>query len=172
MSTTAAGKLVNKPCFLEHNELKFIIMDAPSDQNLPLYIEVLKKKNVTNLCRCCEGTYSTSPLEDAGIKVLDIPFPDGDPPPDHVVTKWLDLVQSVLVDRPQDGSAIAVHCVAGLGRAPIMVAIALVEFGGLAPLDAVEFIRKKRRGAINARQLQYIEHYRPRTRAGGCCTIL
>jgi len=40
MSTTAAGKLVNKPCFLEHNELKFIIMDAPSDQNLPLYIEV------------------------------------------------------------------------------------------------------------------------------------
>jgi len=136
----------------------------------------------------------------------DIPFPDGDPPPDHVVTKWLDLVQSVyvvsfvrrdllhlpvfrLVDRPQDGSAIAVHCVAGLGRAPIMVAIALVEFGGLAPLDAVEFIRKKvqlfvsfnvvahllllqRRGAINARQLQYIEHYRPRTRAGGCCTIL
>lgn len=39
-------------------------------------------------------------------------------------------------------AALAVHCVAGLGRAPVMVAIALIE-NGMEPLDAVSFIRSK-----------------------------
>ena len=38
---------------------------------------------------------------------------------------------------------IAIHCVAGLGRAPLMVAIALVQ-AGVAYTKAVEVIRAKR----------------------------
>ncbi len=41
----------------------------------------------------------------------------------------------------------------------MLVAIALIE-KGMSPLDSVEFIRKKRRGAINNKQLQYLEHYK------------
>lgn len=66
--------------------------------------------------------------------------------------------------------AIAIHCVAGLGRAPVMVAIALVE-NGMEPFDAIAFIRKKRRGAINARQLKFIEAYVPQRAKGGCCAV-
>jgi protein tyrosine phosphatase type 4A len=50
---------------------------------------------------------------------------------------------------------IAVHCVAGLGRAPVLVAIALIEMG-MPPLDAVEFIRRYRRGAFNKPQIAYL----------------
>ena len=46
---------------------------------------------------------------------------------------------------------VGVHCVAGLGRAPVLVAIALIE-AGMDPLDCIGFIRKKRRGALNNRQ--------------------
>jgi len=60
--------------------------------------------------------------------------------------------------------------VAGRGRAPVMVAIALVE-NGMDPFDAIAFIRKKRRGAINARQLKYIENYKPTRAQKGCCTV-
>ncbi len=52
---------------------------------------------------------------------------------------------------------IAVHCVAGLGRAPVLVALALIEHGFGDPSAAVEFIRSQRRGAINMRQLNYLE---------------
>jgi hypothetical protein len=57
---------------------------------------------------------------------------------------------------PLSQPVIAVHCVAGLGRAPLLVAIALMEFGGLSALDAIELIRSKRRGSLNSRQIRYL----------------
>lgn len=53
----------------------------------------------------------------------------------------------------------AVHCVAGLGRAPVLVAIALIQLG-MAPLDAIEFIREKRRGAFNKPQITFLDGYK------------
>ena len=40
------------------------------------------------------------------------------------------------------------HCVAGLGRAPLLVALALVN-KGCAPTTAIDLIRKSRKGALN-----------------------
>ena len=48
-------------------------------------------------------------------------------------------------------------------RAPVLVALALIELG-MKYEDAVELIRRKRRGAINAKQLSYLEKYRPKSR--------
>lgn len=175
-----------KPTFLETPlGFRFLIMDAPTDSSLPNYMEVLKKRQVVVVTRVCEATYSTAPLVAVGIQAVDIPFPDGDPPPPHVVAKWLALVDQVFKHngkRQPNGPAIelqldaiakpaiAIHCAAGLGRAPVMVAIALVE-NGMDPFDAIAFIRKKRRGAINARQLKYIENYKPTRAQKGCCVV-
>ncbi len=47
-----------------------------------------------------------------------------------------------------DERRIGVHCLAGLGRAPFLVAIALVN-NGCSPSNAIDLIRKNRPGAFN-----------------------
>ncbi|KAF4518206.1 hypothetical protein B566_EDAN005931 [Ephemera danica] len=121
----------------------------------------LHKYNVRDVVRVCEPTYKVDELKREGINVLDLEYEDGTPPPLEVVTEWFKLLKARFRETP--GSCVAVHCVAGLGRAPVLVAVALIELG-LEYEDAVELIRRKRRGAINARQLSYLEKYRPRSR--------
>lgn len=46
----------------------------------------------------------------------------------------------------------------------MLVAIALIELG-MPALDAVAYIRERRRGAINNKQLKYIEAYKRRSKS-------
>jgi protein tyrosine phosphatase type 4A len=103
-----------------------------------------------------------------------------------VLAKWITLLKSLQEQRTAPGSpnktreatsedepassktTIALHCVAGLGRAPLLVAIALIE-SGMSPLKAIEYVRKRRQGAFNSKQLQYLLKYK---RANHECSIL
>ncbi|GIX77757.1 protein tyrosine phosphatase type IVA 3 [Caerostris extrusa] len=162
------------PSEITYKTMNFLIMDRPTDNTIPALLEELKKRNVKDVVRVCEATYSTELLEKEGIRYwafknhlekypihFDWPFDDGFPPPAKIVDDWFELLRNRFKDDPN--SCVAVHCVAGLGRAPVLVALALIELG-MKYEDAVELIRQKRRGAINAKQLQYLEKYRPKSR--------
>ncbi|KAJ1909125.1 hypothetical protein IWQ60_008522 [Tieghemiomyces parasiticus] len=170
-SSAKSQRLITPPTFLEYQGLRFLIFDAPSNNTLPIYLKEMERYNVKDVVRACDVTYQKKPLEDKGIAIHDWSFPDGAPPPAHIVDQWLRLIQQRFgADGANpDKNTIAVHCVAGLGRAPILVAIALIEYG-MSPLDSVQFIRSKRNGAINRKQLQYVETYRRRSK--GKCTIM
>lgn len=200
------SKLANPPTLIEYKNLRFLIMDAPTETTLPLYIKEMKRQNVTDLVRVCDLTYSESLVKDNGINVHALAFADGDNPSQPIVNHWLEIVDhrfsspsntssssstagisngtvvkstncsdkssnASCLDQQSSSSAnnsteddkptIAVHCVAGLGRAPILVAIALIE-SGMNPLDTVEFLRKRRRGVLNNKQMRWLEEYRPR----------
>ncbi|KAI9489107.1 protein-tyrosine phosphatase-like protein, partial [Zychaea mexicana] len=147
--------LINPPTYIEYKGARFLIVDAPSNNNLPLYIEEFNRWNVSDVVRCCYATYSPTLLEEKGIQVHDWVFGDGEAPPATIVDAWLNLVDERFPEQQdkqrQDGDppapCIATHCVAGLGRAPVLVAIALIELG-MPALDAVAYIRERRRGAI------------------------
>lgn len=62
-----AGTLVTKPSLIEHGKLKFLIMDAPKDTNLHLYLKECKKHNVTDIVRISDPSYSVEEIERAGI---------------------------------------------------------------------------------------------------------
>uniref|UniRef100_A0A8D2JGX4 Protein tyrosine phosphatase type IVA 3 n=1 Tax=Varanus komodoensis TaxID=61221 RepID=A0A8D2JGX4_VARKO len=98
----------------------------------------LKKYGATTVVRVCEVTYDKTPLEQDGITVMDWPFDDGAPPPSKIVDDWLNLLKTKFCEDP--GCCVAVHCVAGLGRAPVLVALALIE-SGMKYEDAIQFIR-------------------------------
>lgn len=170
----AATVPMSKPSLIEWGKLRFLIMDKPKDSNLHLYLKECKKHNVTHIVRICEPCYEKTEVEKAGISLHDLYYEDGRSPPEEVIQKWNTLVSDTfdnLATQEGEKPCIALHCVAGLGRAPVLVAIALVEYGQ-DPGQAVTFIRERRRGAINAVQLQYLQSYKPQKKKGGFCCIL
>eukprot|EP00052_Salpingoeca_macrocollata_P030884 m.321297 g.321297 ORF g.321297 m.321297 type:complete len:166 (+) comp25199_c0_seq1:411-908(+) len=160
----------NHTSLIQHKKMSFLITDRPNDSSIDTYIETLKANNVTDLVRVCEPSYATDKLEKAGISVHDWEFDDGEPPSDTIIDSWLALTNQVFAQPNKP--CIAVHCVAGLGRAPVMVALALIE-SGMTPEDAVIFIRERRRGAVNNRQLHFLRKYKRRGQpAQGKCVCL
>ena len=196
---SVVATISSKPTPITTSNLRFLIMDAPRQSNLHLYIKECRRNNVTDIVRVCEPTYLGSELTKAGIQLHEMAYDDGTSPPEDVLVRWLQLVEERFFggaagsgDTAKSNSTngnssnnandttskntIAVHCVAGLGRAPVLVAIALMEFDNMDAINAVMMIRSQRRGAINEKQLQYLEGYKCRMKknSGGCggCVIL
>ncbi len=165
---------------IEYNGLQFLILDCPTESSLPAIVAEFKRLNVTDVVRVCESTYNPKTLTNEGINVLDIPYIDGGTPPQHVILKFLGLVQERFDVFPMkqkidiaseihssrgslalniEKATIAVHCVAGRGRAPTLIALALIEHG-MQNLDAIEFIREKRKGAFNNLQVVFVDRYK------------
>lgn len=152
---------------VENGKFRIVIMDAPCDANSYSYVQELKAFGVTDVVRTCEPTYSPDNFEKEGIRVHEMTFPDGAAPPDELIQRWNALVSSRYKPRdPADAGTVAVHCVAGLGRAPVMAAVALIEMTAMDPMDAVEKIREQQKGAFNARQLKYLQTYKRMTHKG------
>ncbi|EPY24204.1 protein-tyrosine phosphatase [Strigomonas culicis] len=154
----ANGTLVDCKNAADEVVFRFLILDAPSPSSLPTYVKLLQKHKVQHLVRACGPTYNSDVVEKNGIKVHGWTFDDGAPPTQTVLDNWMQLLEEEAGRQPP--STIAVHCVAGLGRAPILVALALVEYGRMAPLDAVGYVRERRKGAINQVQLNWLMRYR------------
>ena len=182
-ATNGGGTIGTKPTLIEKPPMRFLIMDAPRHGNLHLYIREMRKHHVVHVVRVCEPTYGGGELQNAGIELHEMEYKDGTSPKEELIRRWLELVDTTFYSSgaPTDPPpCIAVHCVAGLGRAPVMVAIALIEFAGMDPVEAVSYLREKRRGAINEKQLLYLsgeykKMYKKKAAAGGdggCCVIL
>ena len=171
---------------IKHKHMRFLITDRPTDATIDKYIEVrdihthahdkywtwssnfssffqkdLNRYGASVVVRVCEPSYNAEKLEQNGIKMLDAAFPDGQTPPAEIRDTWFQLLRESFAQNPN--TCVAIHCVAGLGRAPVMVALALIELG-MSYEEAVELIRSKRKGAINMKQLEFLAKYRPKNR--------
>lgn len=144
---------------IKFGKMKFLITDRPSDQAVESYVSDLQNHRVKFLVRVCEPTYNIAPVTAKGVQVEDWQFVDGQPPPNDVIDKWLKLCMDTFADNRHNEHSIAVHCVAGLGRAPVLVGIALLE-AGMKCDDAVFLIRSQRRGALNETQLSFLKQYK------------
>ncbi|XP_037601797.1 protein tyrosine phosphatase type IVA 1-like [Cebus imitator] len=121
------------PVEVTYKNMRFLTTHNPTKATLNKFIDELKKYGVTTIVRVCEVTYDTNLVEKEGI---------------HVLADWLCLVKIKFHEEP--GCCVAVCCIAGLGRALVLVALALTE-GRMKDEDAVQFIRQKQRGAIDSK---------------------
>lgn len=161
-SNMTGGKMIRPaPAEIEFKNMKFLITEQPHDTTIQNYITILKEHKVTHLVCATDPTYKTDDLAQSGVTFTELSFSDGSPPSQEIIEKWLSLVKKEFQNGEVAETCIGVHCVTGLGRAPVLVAVALVELG-MKYEDAVELIRKKRRGAINSRQLEFLAKYKRR----------
>ncbi|CAE7318650.1 unnamed protein product [Symbiodinium sp. KB8] len=151
--------------------MRFLITDSPTDRNVEAYVREYKAHHVSHLVRTCDPTYALTRVKAEGIVVHELAYPDGDPPPERVIDAWLEVCNTAFKGGNKDGKAVTVHCVAGLGRAPVLVAIALIETG-MDPGDAVALIRERRASAFNRRQMSFLlDEYKRRGRRGPCAVM-
>lgn len=157
--------LVNHP----ECPVAILIHDCPSDKHIQEYISLMQEHGVQYCARLCEATYyDESPLVEANIHVEDLNFQDGTFPSKDILIRFRDMVKRAklefnankttsILDKP----CISVHCVSGIGRAPVMASVVLIDHG-IDNLTAVEFVRSRRRGAINSNQLKDLLKYKPK----------
>ncbi|KAI3388191.1 hypothetical protein SNEBB_006237 [Seison nebaliae] len=145
-------------CLIEYKNFRFLITDRPTNASLENYVKQISSYGCTDVVRVCEPNYEIDKLLLNNIAVLDLPFPDGGCPPVTIIRQWFQLLKGRY--KSNKSACVAVHCVSGLGRAPVMVAITLMELG-LGYLEAVSRVREKRHGALNSKQLDYLAKFRP-----------
>lgn len=135
---------------IDNKQNKFYIGGAPTQNNLNTFIQKVKEHKIKHIVRLCDPSYDEKVFND--VTIHDWQFKDGDIPSQDIIDKWKILIKT--------NESILVHCVAGLGRAPTLVAIALIELN-TTPYESVRLIRQTRPGAINTKQLQFILSYKP-----------
>lgn len=135
---------------IEYHNHTFMITDSPNDKNIDKYIEQYERYNVSIIVRLCEPYYDSTIIEKKGIRIVELPYEDGGIPNSDIINKWNQLVSN--------NKVIAIHCLSGLGRAPLLVCLSLID-KGMDIFEAVERVRKHRSGALNTKQLGFIMDY-------------
>jgi protein tyrosine phosphatase type 4A len=136
---------------IENQQNKFYIGGTPNQNNLNAFIQKVKEHKIKHIVRLCDPSYDDKVFND--VEIHNWQFRDGDIPSIDIIEKWKNLIS-------KHNEPILVHCVAGLGRAPTLVAIGLIELK-INPYESVKMIRETRPGAINTKQLQFILSYKP-----------
>ena len=65
----ASSVVANKMTLIEWGPLKFLIMDAPKESNLHLYLKECKNHNVTEIVRISEPSYSAKDVQASGVNL-------------------------------------------------------------------------------------------------------
>ncbi|KAG9393260.1 protein tyrosine phosphatase type IVA 2 [Carpediemonas membranifera] len=156
---------------IEKNKVAFLIVECPQDENTEQYLELFKQHDVQRMISIVSG-YNKQPFENAGISINDLLFDDGSAPPREILAEFMEIVHDHF--KGTSPGPIAIHCQSGLGRAPVLVAVALIE-SGISAFDACTFIRKIRRGCFNNNQIKFLYGYKPGSykpkSSGGCIAM-
>lgn len=142
-----------KDYIIIEGKINYILSSCPT--NIEQYSRILKNNNVKYLVNFSENKYDTS-LIDKSIIYKEIFIEDGQVPNCDKLEEWRILCEECI----KENKNIALHCVSGMGRAPTMLCISLIDNENYSSVDAIQLIRDKRKGAINSLQLKYLLKYK------------
>jgi ADP-ribosyl-[dinitrogen reductase] hydrolase len=115
--------------------------------NCSVILSLVEDKEIENLC---DKKNFVRNIYVNNLKWIHMPIPDLKSPDSQFLDKWQttkSLLKNDLVDRKN----IVIHCMGGKSRSGIIAAILLIEFGENNK-EAIEVVRKKRKGAIETKE--------------------
>ncbi|CUG89786.1 dual specificity protein phosphatase, putative [Bodo saltans] len=111
-------------------------------------------------------SYSGQAFRDAGVQHKTLFFPDGSCPPTHIVAEFFDLIDRVphfsSASEMHDSNgmrrrtAVALHCMAGLGRTGTLICLALMRDYGFTAKASIAWARLCRPGSVIGPQQSYL----------------
>lgn len=161
------GPPVLQPSLLDCAGMRFLIFEEPTATTLEYYLQMLDKVAGDKHCTWVRASveppsYDEDAIVAHGFDVMtSCAFAEGGAPPHHVLRTWLDVCGVSSPRKPGNPArVVAVHDVSGLGRAPLLVALALVE-AGVPAESALTEIRNVRRGALGKHQQAIVLEHVP-----------
>jgi protein tyrosine phosphatase type 4A len=133
--------------YILYNKFRVYFGPSPNSNNLNIFLDKLKKYNIYMIVRLCESSYS---LPSDMIQIQNLPIPSCIPSKE-VIRQWNDILDSI-------NGNIYIHCESGLGRAPTMIAIALLQ-KEVEPHNTIQILRKINKNLFNNIQLKFIFNY-------------
>jgi protein-tyrosine phosphatase len=104
--------------------------------------------------------------EEWGMEVFHLPIPDGGVPLDPEADKYGGFIEDV-AEYLKGGQTVVVHCRGGQGRSGMVAASVLVALGRPA-VEALEVVRRTRKGAVETPEQEDLVHFfEMGLRAGG-----
>jgi protein tyrosine phosphatase type 4A len=130
------------------------ITGSPESTSIEEFSRLMKDKAITDIFCFCEPKYNQELLKKQKINCHNLIFQDGQIPPAEILILFDKILNNLLRNNE---IIINMHCVAGLGRAPTMLGYLMIRHCGLNELDTVKQIRQKIKGAINSKQLEWLQ---------------
>ena len=113
------------------------------------YCPIFKKFGIELVVRLNSKKYDEQIFVDYGLEHLDIPFEDGTVPPEKIIKKFLNKVEST-------DAAIAVHCKAGLGRTASLIGLYCMKHYGIPAAAFIGWARIMRPGSVLGPQQHFL----------------
>jgi len=131
-------------------QLYFVITSSPTNSNIGKFISYITLNDITNMvCACKEIEYNQTIINSV-CTVTNLPFDDGSCPDDIQIRDYLNIINN------SRNKKFIIHCKAGLGRAPLLAAIAVIICEKKDPYDTIESIRKIIKNCFNNKQIIFL----------------
>lgn len=137
---------------LNDSNRNFIISGLPT--NLDEFINILYKNSINLVINLTDdkNIFYYDTLKKNNIDYIHFPLDDGTTPSDEKIKNLMNILSRY--------NSILFHCVAGLGRAPLILGITLILLYNYKPLEIIEKIRQKESKALNSAQVQFLLHFK------------
>jgi len=141
---------------IEIGVVKYFITKCPGVNEIEEFKHIIIKNKVNILIRIIEHSqlYDVSDIPDLIVENFT-DFQDGSVPTLQVVNRYIQIIKDA--KKKYKNPNILCHCLSSIGRCPTFLGISMIiENPKMDRCDVIIYIRKKRPGALNAKQVNWL----------------